>query len=115
MISLGGLYDKLLKEALENVIEFPNDNFVLSIDRSKRFLTFTPQQHQSVTSNIRSLLNVLKQNFKVTKVRSVEDEEDSGILDIDDPKLRGAFVVEVDPREDFESIVDFIKQQAEQE
>jgi len=55
------------------------------------------------------MMTMLKQNFKVTKVDSLEDEGDAKPGDEDDKSLRGMFEIQIDPREDFEAVVDFIK------
>jgi len=97
---------------LDNVVEFPRDNFVLTIDRSKRQLIFSPLMNAVFDSKVRTLLTMLKQNFKVTKIDNLEDENDTKPGDKDDPNLKNVFQVELDPREDFEAVIDFIKQHA---
>ena len=93
-----------LKEILQEMegdgetLEFPNDNFVLSVFRNTKTLIFTPQYHNSITNKVRTLVNMLKQNFRILRV-------------VD--KDLGAFEIQVDPREDFESVVDWIKSQSE--
>lgn len=90
--------ESLLREQDAEVMEFPNDNFTLSIFRSNKTLVFTPQYHHSVTNKIRTLITMLKQNFRILRVND---------------KDLGSFEVEVDPREDFESVVDFIRNQSQ--
>lgn len=79
-------------------LQFPDDNFVLSVFRSTKTLLFTPQYHNSITNKIRILVNMLKQNFNIARVSD---------------KDMGSFEVEVDPREDFEAVIEFIKSQSE--
>lgn len=79
-------------------LQFPNDNFTLAIFRKNKTLVFTPQYHTSITNKVRTLVNMLKQNFRILRV---EDKD------------LGAFEVQVDPREDFEGVVDWIKNQSE--
>jgi hypothetical protein len=99
MILLKVIWESILKEQDEdNIIEFPNDNFTISVFRAEKKILFTPQGHSSLPSKIRILVNMLKQNFNILRIKD---------------KDVGSFEVEVDPREDFESIVDYIKMQAE--
>lgn len=99
-MKLKEVYKDLLREAEGDgeTLEFPNDNFTLSIFRGNKTLLFSPQHHNAITSKIRTLINMLKQNFRILRINN---------------KDLGAFEVEVDPREDFESVVDFIKNQTE--
>jgi hypothetical protein len=102
-------------QGLEDTIEFPTQNFVVSIDRAEKKLTFSPQSHSMLPSKMRTFLTMLKQNFRVIKLNSLEDEDDAGPGDVDDPNLRGIFEIEFDPREDFEKVVDFIRQKVAEE
>lgn len=100
---------------LEDVVEFPNSNFVLSIDRNNKKIIFSPQSHAALPSKMRTFITMLKQDFRVIRLKSLEDEGDAGPGDTDDLALRGVFEIEFDPREDFESIVDYIKQKVQNE
>jgi hypothetical protein len=102
-------------QGLDNVIEFPNENFMVSIDRNRKKLIFSPQQHSSLPSKLRTMLTMLKQRFNIIKVNSLEDEDDAGQGDTDDPNLRGVFEIVVDPREDFEAVVDFVRNSMDRE
>ena len=114
---------KVLMEALmeqdqqevDDVIEFPNENFTVSIDRNKKRFIFSPQQHASLPSKLRTVLTMLKQRFNIIKINSLEDEDDAGQGDTDDMKLRGVFEVVVDPRENIDAVIDFIKSSAGEE
>lgn len=99
-MQLKSLYESILKEQGEenSVLEFPNDNFTLSIFRGEKKLLFSPQYHNAITSRIRTLINMLKQNFRILRIND---------------KDAGCFEVEVDPREDFEAVVDYITSQVE--
>jgi len=43
------------------------------------------------------------------KIDSLEDGGDAKVGDVDDKALRGMFEIQLDLREDFEAVVDFIK------
>jgi hypothetical protein len=105
------LLNEILKEQeeVENVIEFPHQNFIVTIDQSKKKLIFAPEGHSSVPNKIRTIVQMLRQNFHVLRVNSLEDENDYDSED--DPKLRGVFEVEFDPRENFDEVVNFVRQQ----
>ena len=103
------------EQGLEDVIEFPNQNFTVSIDRAKKKLTFAPQSHSALPSKMRSFITMLQQDFDILRLTSLEDEGDEGPGDVDDPNLRGVFEMELDPRTDLEEIVDYIKQKVERE
>lgn len=107
------LFLEVLKEQeSEDVLEFPNENFTVSLDRERQRLIFAPQQHASLPSRLRNMLNMLKQRFNVSKVNSLEDEDDVGPNDIDDPNLRGIFEIVLDPRENFDAVIEFIQNHA---
>lgn len=107
------ILEVLQTEQEEDVLEFPNENFTVSIDRNKRKLIFAPQEHSSLPSKLRTMLTMLKQRFNIVNINSLEDENDAGSGDVDDPNLRGVFEVEVDPRENFDSVIQFVKTEAE--
>ena len=92
------LFEDILKEQDEEIIEPPNDNFTLSIFRNEKKILFTPQYHTSVTGKIRTLVNMLKQNFRILRITD---------------KDIGSFEVEIDPREDIDAVVNFIRDQSE--
>ena len=106
---------KILSEILreqepdKDVIELPNLNFLISVDRAKKRLIFAPQGHSAVPSKLRTMIAMLKQSFNVLKVNSLEDEEDYDTPD--DPTLRGTFEIEFDPRENLEEVIKFIREQ----
>lgn len=94
---------------LDDTLEF--SGFTVSVDRPKKRLIFSPQVATGnvAPTSLRTMMTMLKQNFNVTKAVSLEDEGDAAPGDSDDPALRGVFELQVDPREDFEAVVDFIK------
>jgi hypothetical protein len=98
MLSLKKILHELMEiqQETDNVIEFPNENFVMTIFRPEKKLLFSPQQHQSLPGKVRTYVNMIKQNFNVLKVKD---------------KGAGTFELEFDPREDFESAIDFVKTQ----
>lgn len=99
-MQLKSLYESIIREqaSAAEVLEFPHDNFVLSVFRGEKKLVFSPQFHNAITSKIRTLVNMLKQNFRILRVNDLDGS---------------SFEVEVDPREDFEAVVDYIRSQAE--
>lgn len=80
----------------DNIIEVPSSNFVISLFPNTKTLLFSPQEHTSVTKQVRTLINDLKQEYSV----------DSVVM-----KGANAFEVKFDAREDFDAVVDFIKSQ----
>lgn len=105
-MKIKNLFLKLLKEQEnemdsisvedDQVMEFPNSNFVVSVFKDEKKLLFSPQNHQSLTNKIRTFVNLIKQNFRVLGVSA---------------KSGGAFELQLDPREDIDSTVDFIKRE----
>lgn len=106
---------EILSEQDGDVLEFPDENLTISIDRPKRRLIFAPQKDASLPSKLRTILTMVRQEFKVSKVTSLEDEGDAGPGDTDDPKLQGVFELVLDPRENIDKVVDFIKTAADEE
>lgn len=102
-------------QGLEDTLEFPNQNFIVSIDRDQKKLTFMPQSHSSLPSKMRTFLTMIQQKFRVIQKKSLEDEGDQGPGDQDNPELRGNFELIFDPREDINIVVDFIKRKVEEE
>jgi hypothetical protein len=102
-------------QGLDDTLEFPNQNFTVSIDRNQKKLIFSPQSHSALPSKMRTFLSMLKRDFRITRLKSLEDEGDQGPGDTDDPNLRGVFEIEFDPRENIEEIVDYIRRKVEEE
>jgi len=82
----------------EDLLQFPHMNFTVSIFRDEKKLLFSPQNHQSIPNKIRTLINDLKQTFRISDVVQKEI---------------GTFEVTLDPRTDLDSVIDFIKQELE--
>ena len=103
------LNEVIREQETEDVIELPNQNFSITIDRPKKKLIFAPEGHSSLPNKIRTILQMLKQHFNVLNVNSLEDEDD--YEGTDDPNLRGVFEIEFDPRENFDEVINFVRQQ----
>jgi len=84
----------------DSVLEFPHSNFSISVFRDEKKLLFTPQNHQSIPTKIRTFVNDLKQNFRVSEVSQKE---------------LGAFEITLDPRTDLDTVLDYIKQTMEED
>jgi len=119
-MKLTSVIKKIIKEQddnieLDNTIEFPKENFILSIDRPKKKIIFSPQyKNTSIPSKIRTLIVMLKQRFDILNVNSLEDKGTATQAnDQDISNLKGVFEIEVDPSENFESIIDYIQQESE--
>lgn len=89
----------LCEQDQDNIIEFPNENMTVSVFRAEKKLIFSPQEHESLPSKIRTVLHLLKQNFHVLRVKHMAGN---------------SFELDFDPREDFESVITFIKQHSGQ-
>jgi hypothetical protein len=104
-LKLSYVVDEILKEqddsqSSSEIYQFPHDNMTISVFRNRKILSFTPQFHKSLTSKIRTFITTLKTNFMVLRIT---------------PKSMNSFEVEFDPRQNFDEVVDFVKQQAENE
>lgn len=96
------VYKSILREQAEtSMLEFPNDNFVVSIFPNEKRLLFSPIDHTSITQNIRTVVQVLKQNFRILNVTV---DENTGVIE-----------VVADPREDFEQIINLLNMMAGQQ
>ncbi len=84
----------------DTVIEVPDSNFVISIFANTKTLLFSPQDHNSVTKQVRTLINDLKEEFRVLTVT---------------PKDNGSFEGKFDLREDFDAVIDYIKTQVNEQ
>lgn len=92
--------DPITSSGEDTVIEFPSSNFAISLFRANKTLLFTPQQHTSITNKIRTFVNMIKQNFKVQKIAQ---------------KGQGIFEVQLDPVQDFDEVIDFIKNEVDKD
>lgn len=87
----------LQEEELDDVIKFPAQNLVVSIFRSDKRMMLMPQDKGDSTL-ARSYVNMLKQQFRVYDVNHLSGN---------------VFEVIFDPREDFESVVEYIRNQVD--
>ena len=67
------------------------------------------QRVNEVTTQAARQMDPRKQHFNVLNVNSLEDEND--YEGADDENLRGVFEVEFDPRENFDEVINFVRQQ----
>jgi hypothetical protein len=96
--------DPNLQNSMENnndqLLEFPNSNFVVSLFGADKKLLFSPQSHESLPNKVRTMVNMIKQNFKVSQIEQ---------------KDMGAFEITLSPQENFDGVVNFIKQEMERD
>lgn len=96
--------DPNLQNSMENnndqVLEFPNSNFAVSFFGADKKLLFSPQSHESLPNKVRTMVNMIKQNFKVSQIEQ---------------KDMGAFEITLSPQENFDAVVNFIKQELQQD
>jgi hypothetical protein len=88
----------LLKEILEEddeeiTAEYPKHNLNISFFEKEKKIHFAPLQGVS-SSKTRTIINQVKDNFKVISVRQLP---------------HGVFELKLDPTQQFFSVVDFIK------
>lgn len=117
------ILNQVLREQDEasSVIEFPKEKFIVSVNKNKKELIFTPQESAALPNKIRPMVLMLKRNFNVSSVKNQEEtpsaapeEYKNQDVDIEDPNLRGVIIVTVDPREDMDKVVEFLSSQAGQ-
>ena len=113
MIKLWDIIKEIYEqEESENIIDFPDQNFTVALDPNQKKMIFAPEEDSVLPSKLRTLIQMIRQEFNVSNVKSLEDEGDydSG----DDSEMRGSFQMEFDPRENFDEAVRFIQQQADE-
>lgn len=93
----------------ENIIELDSMNLSISINPAKKSFIFAPIDTKK-QSEIRKLINLLKTNFRIVKVNNLTDE-DSKLNQGKESDLKNSFEVVVDPRENFDSVIDFVRNQ----
>jgi FMN-dependent NADH-azoreductase len=84
----------------DTVLEFPHQNFTVSIVKTGKKLFFTPQQHSSITTQMKSYVDKISENFLVLNIKEHGE---------------GAFEIEIDPREDFDAVIEFVQGQLDGE
>jgi hypothetical protein len=115
---------QVLKEQSEAsvVLEFPKEKFSVSVDKNRKKLIFSPLESQLLPNGLRTTVLMLKRNFNVISVNSADskktlsqdDEVSAGEkFDINSPNVRGVIVVEFDPRENIDKVVEFLSRQVE--
>ena len=82
-----------------NVIELPNLNMTISLFPDKKQLLFAPQSHASMPNKVRELVNQLKEKFKISNIEQTD---------------MSSFLISIDPIEDFDSVVAFIRQDVQE-
>ena len=80
----------------KNVIELKEVNTTISLFPMENRLVFTPQDHSSLTEKLKLYVDVLRQNFMIDKVNHYDE---------------GVFEMIFDPRENFQSVVQFLAPQ----
>ena len=98
-IFLEALKEQELQPEDDKVVSFPKQNFSVSFFEKEKKIFFSPLVG-GMSSKLRSIIGKLKQNFKIVSVT---------------PKEMGSFDVAVDPRENYPSIIDYIKNELDQE
>ena len=91
------VFKQVLKEQVQigNIVEFPNSNFVASLFPMEKRIMFSPIEHFSLTNEIKSVVENLRDSFRTIRIES---------------EGQGSFAVEFDPREDFDTITEFLHQ-----
>lgn len=103
-MKLKEVFINLLKEGEEepvddSIIEFPEYNFSVSLFKDEKRIIFSPQNcTQDLPEMVDAFVEIMKEKYAVSKA---------------EPKEVGTFEVVFDPREDFESVLTFIKQQVD--
>lgn len=110
---------QILREQDENtlVLEFPKEKLTVSVDKMKKTLIFSPQESATLSNDIRTLALMVKRNFNVSSIKSQEDMQSyqgvdgSGETDLNNPDLQGIFILQLDPRENVDKVVEFLSSQ----
>lgn len=99
MISLKEIYQDVFQEqdAQGQSIELPKYNLIVSIMEAEKKLNFSPLDTTKPAPQARTLINQLKQKFKVSLVRQ---------------QAGNTFEVTLDPREDLGVVQDFLQNAA---
>ncbi len=84
----------ILEENLDNSIEIPNKNLLVSFFEQEHRLNMAPIDPAKPSTQARSLINQLKTKFQVSGVK-----QEAGNI----------FEITIDPRVEFPLVIDFIK------
>lgn len=108
------VYRKIVEQtpdAIEDVVlEFPNQNFNVSIFPEQKKLVFVPQFHNSFTEGMKSYIFMIKERFRIAEIDDLDKDDDPN-----DNHLQNAFAVFIDPREDFSLVTQMLRDLASQE
>ena len=97
MKSLKSLVEDVFNGEEDSTIELPKQNLVVSFFEQEKRLNFSALDVSKPAPQARTFINELKQKFKVSQVKQ---------------QAGNVFVVLIDPREDFNLVIDFIKNAA---
>ena len=78
-----------------NLLEFPKDNFVASLVPNEKRIEFSPRDESKTSTRIRSLINDIRNKFRVAKVVQIG---------------MNTFNVSMDPLENFDKVAAYIKE-----
>ena len=92
------LVEQDMPDLEENTIELPISHFVISVFSDEKALLFSPIEHKSITHAVKELVQDLKNNFRIDTI------EDKG---------GNVFKVQIDPAEDFDGVINYIKKELE--
>jgi len=89
----------ILKEILEqddlkDIVEFPNSNINLFIDRNEKKITLSPVEVEKPSPKSRVIIRSIEGKFAVKEIKE---------------QSKDLFEITFSPSEDFESVVDFVK------
>ena len=87
--------DSTVSQKLPNTIDLPDLNMTASFFEFEKRVLLTPQDHISTTYKIKNFLNFIKQHFRIFDIKKLD---------------QGSFEIIFDPREDFQSVIDLLKQ-----
>lgn len=94
----------------QEIIEFPAEGFAVSIFAPEKKLVFTPIQGVQNPKKMATFGTMLKQQFHVSRINSFGDQENE--RSIADDYLQKSFEVIFDPRENFDSVLQFLRDQS---
>lgn len=128
MISLKKIFESVIQEqedpSASAILQFPKQHFSVSVDKQKRQFIFTPDP-QGDSKEMRPIILMMKRNFNVSSVKAQEDTTDPSVSWGDEQEVDletqpqqqedfdGVLVVELDPRENVDKVVEFLSAQAQ--
>lgn len=93
------------QETPGNIIEFPNQNFIVTLIPEEKRLIFIPQFHNSLTRNMDVYISQLHERFRITQINDLDKND----------KSSNAFEILIDPREDWSEVDSFVRAMANKE